>query len=145
MTTPRPEWVKDEWGTDYEELVASWGYDVLDWNVCGSYQGDYVVLLGDGERRGFIVIGYGSCSGCDALEGATPWSYEEDADWSEVVELSDQLTTEVMWEDSALALADRLEGLDEANHWWLLDDEVKAVRDKVVRNLLREAVDNAPA
>lgn len=42
----------------------------------GYYQGDYVALVtedigyGSGDRWGFLVIGYGSCSGCDELDAA---------------------------------------------------------------------------
>jgi hypothetical protein len=45
-------------------LVEDWGYEVLsdEFTV-----GDYLVLLRDDDRLGFAMIGYGSCSGCDAL------------------------------------------------------------------------------
>jgi hypothetical protein len=42
----------------------------------GYYQGDYVMLVKDGEYStsgrdfGLLVIGYGSCSGCDTWQAA---------------------------------------------------------------------------
>lgn len=74
-TTPKPDWVTEKYGTDYEELVGSWGHEVLSFDTIGSYQGDHLVLLRDGDRYGIVVIGYGSCSGCDALQAVGPrWS-----------------------------------------------------------------------
>ena len=39
------------------------------------YQGDSRVLYRDGDRWGYLQFGWGSCSGCDALQGCE--SYEE--------------------------------------------------------------------
>jgi hypothetical protein len=123
----KPKWVKDQWGPSYTEIVDSWGYEVLAMDIHGSYQGDYTVLLADGERRGFTVIGYGSCSGCDALESRAPWGDEEGADWSGVVDLADSLRDGVVWRESATELADYLvEELasENPNNWYSFDDEV---------------------
>lgn len=53
----------------YREIVASWRYDILTFETIGSWQGDHLVLLKDGDAFGFLSIGYGSCSGCDFLQG----------------------------------------------------------------------------
>ncbi len=84
----------------YESLVARWGFEVVDMTIFGSYQGDYAVLLRDGDRWGWTVFGYGSCSGCDALEAAV--GYSDDDPWnSDVQELSDGLLSGVKWGTSA--------------------------------------------
>lgn len=74
----------DEFWTEYEvkkEYQALFGeyldYDVLvkaidlniDWHILttGSYQGDYWYIGLKDDKIYFINIGYGSCSGCDAL------------------------------------------------------------------------------
>ena len=51
----------------YDSLVASAGTIIKDWNI-GDWQGDYVYLLKNGNKFGFTVVGYGSCSHCDALQ-----------------------------------------------------------------------------
>ena len=53
---------------DYENLVKSMGLEIEAYECCGSYQGDYVMLVKEGERRGLLVFAYGSCSGCDSLQ-----------------------------------------------------------------------------
>ena len=54
----------------YQRLVESYGYEVLDSISLGSYQGDIVMVVGNmAGQYGLLVTGYGSCSGCDALEG----------------------------------------------------------------------------
>lgn len=45
----------------------------------GSYQGDLIAKVRVGRKRGFIAIGYGSCSVCDAWEHFSDsfgWDYE---------------------------------------------------------------------
>lgn len=108
MTTSKPEWVPDpSYDLDYEHMVKAWGWDVLSFDTVGDYQGDHLVLLADGDRRGFCMIGYGSCSGCDALEAARPYDYSDmpAPDWSDVVALYDQLKASVHWESDGPALA----------------------------------------
>lgn len=65
-----PKTRKTEWnyGGSYSEIVWSFGYEILDEAVHGDYQGDYFFLLKDGKDLGFLSVGYGSCSGCDALQ-----------------------------------------------------------------------------
>jgi hypothetical protein len=50
------------------------------------YQGDTYVLLRDGARFGYLSFGWGSCSGCDALQACNSFAevadlYEEMLDW----------------------------------------------------------------
>ena len=122
MSTPKPEWVSGEYGMSYDEIVSSWGYQLVDSEAFGDYQGDYAYLLRDGDRHGLVVIGYGSCSGCDALQSVEPW--EEDGDWSGVVELADELRKDIHWEDSKAALMAWVSGHPE-RHWWSYEDEMK--------------------
>ncbi len=142
MTTTKPEWA-DEYGGDYEPMVRSWGYDVLDYTEHGSYQGDISALLADGDRRGFVVIGYGSCSGCDELQARTPYSFlndGEEQDWSGVVELSDELRKSVEWQ-TAEGLADYLDSLlvdPKGTKWYVYDDDLKAAIVGYVERLRAE-------
>lgn len=81
---------------DYDDLVKSWGYEIVAQEDFGSYQGDTAVLLRDGERYGWLVFGWGSCTYCDALQGC--------ASEADVRELREQLHADIHWEDSAAAL-----------------------------------------
>ena len=129
MTTAKPAWAT-EYPT-YEQLVESWGHTVISFDTTGHYQGDHEVLLRDAAGRwGITVIGYGSCSGCDALESVTPWG--SDGDWSLVVTLAESLAADVTWFDStdaALAWIDAKLARD-PNKWWAFDDEVRDVLTK---------------
>lgn len=53
------------------------------------YQGDMRVLLRSDSAYGFVVIGFGSCSGCDALQACTTF---EDVD-----RLIDQIELDIHW------------------------------------------------
>lgn len=54
---------------NYGELLAQVnGYDLVSYETDNGYQGDYCVVLTDGERLLYYVDSYGSCSGCDWLE-----------------------------------------------------------------------------
>ena len=102
----------------YEGIVESWGYEVVGWETFGDYQGDYFVLLRDGDRWGFVSIGYGSCSGCDALEAACE-------DGPSVVEaLSEELRTSVRW-GSAADLAEFFSSEVAQRQWWSFERGVR--------------------
>lgn len=54
--------------SDYTPIVESFG-DVLVHASVGSYQGDdYALVYDSAEGYAFVEIGWGSCSGCDALQ-----------------------------------------------------------------------------
>lgn len=84
---------------DYETIVARWGYHVVSMERFGSYQGDIAVLLKDGDQYGWLVIGYGSCGGCDALEDAMSWT---EPHWTPAVyELADRLKNDIRWSSAS--------------------------------------------
>jgi hypothetical protein len=60
------------------------------------YQGSSFVLYRDGARWGYLAFGWGSCSGCDALQGCESWN--------EVAELRQELNSDVYWEPDATAM-----------------------------------------
>ena len=64
---PKPFDVYDMPG--YREMLEKEEVEILAWETFGDYQGDYAVIVKKDGMLGFVVIGYGSCSGCDALEG----------------------------------------------------------------------------
>lgn len=118
----------------YEAIVASWGFEVVEFNTFGYYQGDHAVLLRDGDRWGVTVFGYGSCSGCDALQDII--GYRDETGWAtrpEVVELSDGLREAVQWFDSRAEMVAWLRRVttgelasDDPIRWWFYETETKA-------------------
>ena len=82
----------------YDDLIASYGHEVLLQVDDKDYQGDTRALLRDGDKIGHLQFGWGSCSWCDALQGCD--SVEE------VRELQQQLHDQIRWfPNTAEALA----------------------------------------
>lgn len=129
MTTSKPDWIDGNY-PDYDTLVSSLGHEMIESEVLGAYQGDIIYVLKDGERVGFLVVGYGSCSGCDELEAVAPWGSRDD--WTAVVALRDRLGTEVRWFDSRDDLAAYLTSDSPELQWWGHNSEYKTWRDKFV-------------
>lgn len=86
------------WGpSDYRPILDDIGAAILQTDD-DDYRGDSRVLYSDGERIGWLQFGWGSCSGCDALQGCN--SYDE------LQSLMDSLRDSVHWFDTkAEALA----------------------------------------
>lgn len=55
-----------EWS--YHNLLKIRNYWPVASSSTGGYQGDYLVVTKKDGEYGVIIIGYGSCSGCDALQ-----------------------------------------------------------------------------
>ncbi len=83
-------------GVTYEQLIGQ-ALDIVMHVRQDDYSGDSWMIvrekLRSGERRwGFLRFGWGSCSGCDALEGCEN-AYEQQA-------LRDELVGQVVWRDT---------------------------------------------
>lgn len=117
--------VDDYWSFyDYDPIINDLGEPLV--NVTGgSYQGDYYILLKNESRYGFVVIGYGSCSGCDALQSCH--SYEA------VQELINEITANVKWFDSLQETKAYIsdDGLRKVNFYYY-EDEWKEFVSKVL-------------
>ena len=73
---------------DYQPLIDSFG-EVLNQVELGSYQGDTTALLQKDNLYGLLQFGWGSCSGCDALQGCN--------NINELVELYEDLRNSIRW------------------------------------------------
>jgi hypothetical protein len=82
----------------YDEMVRALG-DIVVQVDDDDYQGDSRYLIRSGERFGYVNIGWGSCSGCDALQACTTVK--------DVQDLFDDIEGSIKWFDS----------LDEAREW----------------------------
>ena len=83
----------EEWFSgisDYGPLIESFEYEVLLQVDDDDYQGDTRLLFKNGSKIGYLNFGWGSCSGCDALQACS--SYDE------VDELRSHLYESIKWE-----------------------------------------------
>ncbi len=97
----------------YEPLVQSFGRRTLVEADDNDYQGDSYRLLADGDEPGqvygLLTFGWGSCSGCDALQSC------------ETVEqlqaLADSLQDSILWFASREALKEYIQNHDWEGDW----------------------------
>jgi hypothetical protein len=89
-----------EWGgmpyISYEVLLDHMGEVVIQVDD-NDYQGDSRVLFKKGDQFGYLNFGWGSCSGCDALQGCT--THEE------ILSLATGLEADIEWKSRADMLA----------------------------------------
>lgn len=83
--------VKYGFGDYRSDLIDTFEHEVLVEADDDEYQGSSVVLLRDGDRYGVLVFGWGSCSGCDALQACDTVE--------EATELRDELHRSILWFD----------------------------------------------
>ncbi len=81
----------DRWGYSYNELIATLGVDVVLQVDDHDYQGDTRLLVRSGDQWGVLIFGWGSCSGCDALEAAG-------TDLAAVTAIRDGMARSIHWE-----------------------------------------------
>lgn len=64
--------------SNYGELIAGVAkQELLAYKEYGSYQGDYLAITREGDFLNVWKGSYGSCSGCDWLEGEKDWDSDE--------------------------------------------------------------------
>lgn len=79
----------DSYYGDYNVLLDSFEHEIVIQVDDIDYQGDSRVLFKDGDKFGILIFGWGSCSGCDALQAC-----ETD---EEVVSLQRSLYNSIIW------------------------------------------------
>lgn len=103
MSELGPVTLDDQRRITYDDLLATFPAEVAVFVTTGDYQGDHLVLLRRGGEYGYLEVGYGSCSGCDALEAVAPAWYEDaqPGEMAEVTKLRDDLWQGVLWKPAA--------------------------------------------
>ncbi len=76
---------------DYSPLLDNLGSIILQVDD-KDYQGDSRVLYRDGSKIGYLQFGWGSCSGCDALQGCDSYG--------DIDDLMNSLSNTIKWFDS---------------------------------------------
>ena len=115
---------------EYREIVDSWGHEVIAWTTFGEWQGDHGAIFRDGPRVGYVIIGYGSCSGCDVLQDIWSTPYEEDE--VEIQKMLDQARRlsrawdlAIRWFDSPEDLVFHLvQGKSDGTEWAFYEEDI---------------------
>ena len=109
------------WWSDYGPMLESLGWEVVLKVDDNGYQGDSRILFRDGDRYGLLVFGWGSCSGCDSLQGCSTLS--------EVDELRTDLRDQTIWKDSKAEMFAFVRDRDwEAQYSWHADETKEFVK-----------------
>lgn len=90
MKTNVKELYSDEWieWSDYQPMLDAFGEIVVQVDD-NDYSGDSRVLYDENGKIGLLIFGWGSCCGCDALQGCNTLE--------EVQELCDELQAQIKW------------------------------------------------
>lgn len=103
----------------YEELIGEMGYTTITAVDEDDYQGSSLLVLRDGTRYGVLTYGWGSCSGCDALQACNT---RTDFD-----ELREDLRRGITWFDGFTEMQAHVAGKD-----WTLDYVNNELAEKFV-------------
>ena len=103
---------RDEWcgWSDYNPMLQSFGYKILVQKDQKSYSGDSWLLFKDNARYGYLCFGWGSCSGCDALQACKTLE--------EVDELRHSIHNSIQWFDTLAGCQEYIKTCTENVHWY---------------------------
>lgn len=94
----------NSWGWwDYQPMLNEFGNILLQKDE-QDYQGDSFLIYEKDDKYGYLTFGWGSCSGCDALQGCNSID--------EVQELMDKLYSDIKWFYSLDALKEYFKETD---------------------------------
>lgn len=118
---PDPEDGAYFWGwSDYTPMIDDFG-EVLVQVESGDYQGDTTVLYRKDGKYGFLNFGWGSCTGCDALQACVSYA--------ELQELIDDTEKSIAWFDTLQAAKDFVSSEERrASYYWHKEDYQEFVR-----------------
>jgi hypothetical protein len=118
--------VGGSWGFSecWDELLLAYeGMEIVACERIGHWEGDYIYLLRLQSLWGFYVGGYGSCSGCDPLEGLNE---------AEVNNNAQSLLDWITWCESAEGMISILRARDGENSWYYHEREWREVLLKFI-------------
>lgn len=110
----------------YVPMLQEFGEIVLQVDE-DNWQGDSWVLYKDGDKYGYLCFGWGSCSGCDSLQGCES---EE-----ELENLMHSLCSAIQWYDSKEACWEYFHGKDWTTDYAWRNDEFKRFINEAIELL----------
>lgn len=109
---------------DYQPMLDEFGEILIQVDE-EAYSGDSFLIYKNDNKYGLLVFGWGSCSGCDALQACDTID--------EVQKLMDGLYNDIIWFDSLQELKDYLsDDSSEELKWYYYSDTFKEFREKVL-------------
>ena len=109
----------------YDTIVEKFGTVVASTEDDGYQGSSYYVLKDESDGRyGYLTFGWGSCSGCDALQGCH--SYDE------LQELVDSLGASVRWFPTKNALKAWAKDFDWGGEWCANEAACKEIQEKIM-------------
>jgi|JI9StandDraft_1071089.scaffolds.fasta_scaffold16445_2 hypothetical protein len=102
----------------YDDLINSMELTTLVEGMDHDYQGDSYYLFENDGQYGLLIFGWGSCSGCDALEAA----YN---DYDQIVALRDDLWNSIQWM-TRTEMVQHINAKDFNGEFYMYTDEGKA-------------------
>lgn len=119
---------KEKYWYDYQPMINAFGNVVVQVDD-NDYQGDSRVLYDNDGRIGWLIFGWGSCSGCDALQACDTID--------EVQKLCNELQDDIKWFDNKEEALLWVNGRDHEAEWYWHCDESRDFLQKVKDYLLR--------
>lgn len=116
---------------DYNPLIESLGEIILQVDD-HDYQGDSRVIFKRGGEYGLLIFGWGSCSGCDALQACSTYQ--------DIEELRSRLASDIRWE-SPVNLLVYFQTHDWEGDYSYQQEEMRRFV-KEAADLLRKAINN---
>lgn len=108
---------------DYQPIINNLGTVLIQVDD-NNYQGDTRVLYEKEGKYGWLIFGWGSCSGCDSLQACSSIN--------EVQDLMDELNSQIEWFSSLEELKERFRSKDwELTYSWHAE-ETRDFIDKVL-------------
>ena len=109
---------------DYQPMLDEFGEILIQVDE-EAYQGDSFLIYKNDNKYGFLTFGWGSCSGCDALQACDTID--------EVQELMDSLYNAIKWFDSLQELKCYISDYSIVElQWYFYSDTFKEFREKVL-------------
>ena len=107
---------------DYNPIIKSFGNVVVQVDD-SDYQGDSRILYNEGGKIGYLKFGWGSCSGCDALQACNTYA--------DVDQLIGELRDQVIWFDTPAECLAWFENHDWAGDYDWHSEETKSFIEQV--------------
>ena len=117
---------------EYTPMLESYGYQIVIKVDDSDYQGDSRLLYKDGTRYGLLIFGWGSCSGCDALQGCSSID--------DLRELQKRLHDDIKWFASAKEALRYFQAHDWVGDYSWHADETREFVSKGTEYLRKEAM-----
>ena len=109
---------------DYQPMLNEFGEILIQVDE-EAYQGDSFLLYKNDNKYGFLAFGWGSCSGCDALQACDTID--------EVQELMNRLYNAIIWFDSLQELKCYICDYSIVElQWYFYSDTFKEFKEKVL-------------